>query len=79
MRRFPMGLFRDVKLVASGAATIDDLFVATKSLNADGSATLEISGTVNNYAEQDVTANLDLEDLARQLCRSQRRLCRAKR
>ena len=58
---FPMGLFRDVKLVASGATTIDDLFVATKSLNADGSATLEISGTVHNYIDQDVAANLDLK------------------
>jgi beta-mannosidase len=57
---FPMGLFRDVKLVASGATTIDDLFVATKSLNADGSATLEISVMVHNYTDQDVAANLDL-------------------
>jgi beta-mannosidase len=58
---FPMGLFRDVKLMASGATAIDDLFVATKSLNADGSATLEISGTVRNHANQDVAANLDLK------------------
>jgi beta-mannosidase len=57
---FPMGLFRDVKLVASGAATIEDLFVATKSLNLDGSATLEISGTIHNHSDQDIAANLDL-------------------
>jgi beta-mannosidase len=58
---FPMGLFRDVKLIASGATTIDDLFVATKSLNADGTATLEISGTVSNHSDRDVSAELDLK------------------
>jgi beta-mannosidase len=58
---FPMGLFRDVKLLASGATTIDDLFVATRTLNADGSATLEISGTIHNHADQDAAANLDLK------------------
>ncbi len=58
---FPMGLFRDVKLVASGAATIDDLFVSTKSINADGSATLEISGTLHNHSDLDIPANLDLK------------------
>ena len=57
---FPMGLFRDVKLLESGAATIDDLFVATQSLNADGSATLEISGTVTNHADKDIAADISL-------------------
>ena len=51
---FPMGLFRDVKLVASGANTVDDLFVATKSINSDGTARLEISGTVHNYSAQEL-------------------------
>ncbi|MFN8007391.1 MAG: beta galactosidase jelly roll domain-containing protein, partial [Terriglobia bacterium] len=41
---FPMGLWRDVKLVASGSIVIEDLFVRTRSLNTDGSATLAISG-----------------------------------
>ena len=58
---FPMGLFRDVKLVASGSTTINDLFVTTKSLNPDGSATVEVSGTVRNYADQDAAATLDLK------------------
>jgi beta-mannosidase len=58
---FPMGLFRDVKLVASGSAVIDDLFVSTRSLNFDGSATLGVSGTIRNYADQDVAATLDLK------------------
>jgi hypothetical protein len=53
---FPMGLFRDVRLVASGSMVIEDLFVTTKSLNADGSATVGVSGTVKNYAYQDVAA-----------------------
>src|SRR5215472_244144 len=57
---FPMGLSRDVKLVSSGSLVIDDLFVATKSLNPDGSASLAISGTINNYAAGDVKAVLKL-------------------
>ena len=58
---FPMGLFRDVKLVASGSTVVDDLFVTTKSLNADGSATLGVSGKIKNHADQDVAATLDLK------------------
>jgi beta-mannosidase len=58
---FPMGLFRDVKLVASGSIVVDDLFVTTKSLNADGSATLGVSGTIENHADQEVAATLDLK------------------
>ena len=58
---FPMGLFRDVKLVASGAVQVDDLFVTTKSLNADGTATLGVTGTIKNFASQDVPVSLDLE------------------
>jgi hypothetical protein len=57
---FPMGLFRDVKLVASGSVVIDDLFVATKSLNADGSAALGVSGTIRNYVDQEVATTVDL-------------------
>ncbi|HYA25531.1 MAG TPA: glycoside hydrolase family 2 TIM barrel-domain containing protein [Terriglobales bacterium] len=55
---FPMGLWRDVRLVSSAFSVIDDLFVATKSLNADGSATLTLSATINNYRDHDVDANL---------------------
>jgi beta-mannosidase len=58
---FPMGLFRDVKLVTSGPTVIDDLFVNTKSLNQDGSATLGISGMIRNFGDQDVSAILDLK------------------
>ncbi len=57
---FPMGLWRDVKLVASGSAVIDDLFVHTKTLNSDGSATLRISGTIKNNAHEDLPGILEL-------------------
>ena len=58
---FPMGLWRDVRLVSSGFSVIEDLFVSTKSLNADGSATLAISGTIKNYGERDVNTTLQLK------------------
>ena len=57
---FPMGLFRDVKLVASGALVVEDLFVFTKSLNGDGNATLAISGKIRSYCQKDVTTFLEL-------------------
>ena len=58
---FPMGLSREVRLVRSGFSVIDDLFVSTKSLNPDGSATLRMSGTLKNYAPGDVKATLKLQ------------------
>ncbi len=58
---FPMGLFRDVKLVASGTVRVDDLFVATKTLNADGTATLAVTGTLRNDGDEDVAATLNLK------------------
>jgi beta-mannosidase len=58
---FPMGLWRDVKLISSGFSVVDDLFVSTKSLNADGSATLAVSANVKNFAQSEVNAVLKLE------------------
>src|SRR5215471_1424014 len=58
---FPMGLSREVRLVRSGFSVIDDLFVSTKSLNPDGSATLGISGILKNHAPGDVNATLKLQ------------------
>ncbi len=58
---FPMGLWRDVKLVSSGAALLDDLFVSTRSINSDKSATLTISGNILNYGKETVSASLDLK------------------
>jgi hypothetical protein len=57
---FPMGIWRDVRLVISHSVVIEDLFVSTKSLNADGSATLGISGTIRNYGGDEVRAALNL-------------------
>ena len=57
---FPMGLFRDVKLVASGAAIVNDLFVRTKSLNADQEATLAISGKIRNYSSESLSVSLEI-------------------
>ena len=54
----PMGLFRDVKLVISGWAVVEDLFVRTERLNADGSAQLRIGGTVKNYGAATVEGKL---------------------
>jgi beta-mannosidase len=58
---FPMGLSRDVKLASSGSSAIGDLFVSTKSLQQDGSAALEISGTITNYSQVDSKAVLKFE------------------
>jgi len=58
---FPMGLYRDVKLVTSLPEVITDLFVWTKAFNADGSATLRISGKILNARPQETSATLDLE------------------
>src|SRR5271166_2230981 len=57
----PMGLWRDVSLVSSDSSVVDDLFVSTKSLNPDGSATLAISGTIRNYGGGDDETHLRLE------------------
>jgi beta-mannosidase len=46
-----MGLFRDVKLQVSEPVVLEDLYVYTKALNADGSATLEITGNAKNYRD----------------------------
>ncbi len=45
---FGMGLWRGVHLVTSNLATIADLHVLTESLNPDGSASLSITGVVEN-------------------------------
>src|SRR5262249_45788424 len=58
---FPMGLWRDVRLESSGFCVIEELFVSTKSLNPDGSATLAISGNIRNYGESDTKAPLKLQ------------------
>ena len=48
---------------------VDDLFVTTKSLNADGTATLGVTGTIENSGNKDLAATLDLKINPRQLLR----------
>ncbi|MEW5980067.1 MAG: sugar-binding domain-containing protein [Acidobacteriota bacterium] len=62
---FPMGLWRDVKLVSSGSMVMDDLFVSTRSIDAQGKATLQISGTVLNHGRQTLSAGLDVKLIPR--------------
>jgi len=57
---FTVGLIRDVKLVITPPQNIEDVFVYTKSLNRDGSATLAISGTLRNDGTTEVRRTLDL-------------------
>jgi beta-mannosidase len=56
-----LGLVRDVKLLICPAVSIADLYVETKKLNADGSATVMISGTVSNDTGTEVRRTLDVE------------------
>ena len=75
---FPMGIFRDVKLAASGPAVVDDVFVRTKALDAQGGATLEISGVIKNFGKQDIPRAWDSR-LRLPTFPVSRRRCRASR
>jgi beta-mannosidase len=55
-----LGLIRDVKLEITPSCHVEDLYVYTKSLNPDGSATLGISGTVRNDGKEKVRRTLNL-------------------
>jgi len=56
-----IGLTGSVKLVTTPARSIEDLFVYTKSLNEDGSATISISGVARNDGSGDSHGTIDLE------------------
>lgn len=58
---FPMGLWRDAKLITSRRVVVEDAFVATRAINADGSAKLDISGKIKNYASSDLSVSLQLK------------------
>ena len=58
---FTLGLVRDVKLEISPLVSIADLFLYTRKLNADGSATVEVSGEVRNEGSTEVRRSLELE------------------
>ena len=57
---FPMGIWRDVKLLASARATIDDVFVYTTALQSGGKAELKIEGTVTNHTDEQTSGTLRL-------------------
>lgn len=56
-----LGIIRDVKLEITPACRIDDLWAYTKSLNADGSATVLVSGAVQNEGKAELIRKLDLD------------------
>jgi beta-mannosidase len=58
---FTLGLIRDVKLVLAPRESIAEVFVYTKSLNSDGSATLVVSGAVRNDGPGEARRTLELE------------------
>jgi beta-mannosidase len=58
---FPMGLWRDVKLIASRHFVVENAFVITRAINSDGSAKLDISGKIKNYASHDLSISLQLK------------------
>lgn len=58
---FPMGLWRDVRLLTSSYSAIEDTFVNTRSIDPDNNAVLEISGKIKNYAPRDLPVSLDLK------------------
>ncbi len=55
-----VGLIRDVRLEITPSCYLEDLYVYTKSLNPDGSATLGISGAVRNDGKDEVRRTLNL-------------------
>ena len=56
-----MGLIKDVKLLVSETVVIEDLHVYTKTLNSDGTATLEITGNAKNYRDGRGEAKVDVD------------------
>lgn len=56
-----IGLTGDVKLVLAPPQSVSDLFVYTKSLNKDGSATLVVSGSVRNDQSAVVHRTVEFE------------------
>jgi beta-mannosidase len=56
-----MGVVKDVKLLVSEPVIIEDLHVYAKTLNADGSATLEITGNAKNFRDGQGEAKIDID------------------
>ncbi len=60
-----MGIVKDVKLLVSEPVVLADLHVYTKTLNSDGTATLEVTGNAKNFRDGQGDAKIDI-DLAPQ-------------
>ena len=58
----PFGIWRPVRLVASGTVRVDDLYVKS-NLNSDGTADVEIEVTLENHGDQtrDVSLPITLQ------------------
>lgn len=56
-----MGVVKDVKLLISEPVVLEDLHVYTKTLNADGTATLEITGNSKNYRDSQGEARIEID------------------
>jgi beta-mannosidase len=58
---FDMGIWRSVHLVSSSPITISDVFVGTKEIAADGTATLQIAATIDNATAETRMGRLTFE------------------
>ncbi|MBS1815244.1 MAG: beta galactosidase jelly roll domain-containing protein [Acidobacteria bacterium] len=57
---FDMGIWRSVRLVTESPVRINDLYISTKELRADGSAVLEVSLTAQNNTQTSVDTKVQL-------------------
>jgi beta-mannosidase len=57
---FDMGIWRSVHLRTTSAVTIEDVQVVTQSINADGSATLQLGVTLSNTGKEPVARTVAL-------------------
>ncbi|WP_146528686.1 glycoside hydrolase family 2 protein [Novipirellula artificiosorum] len=55
----PFGIWRPVRLVATGKVRVDDLYVKSK-LNADGSADVEVEVTLENHSDRNCDVSLPI-------------------
>ncbi len=65
----PFGIWRPVRLVATGPARIDDVYVKS-SLRQDGTADLDVAVTLENHSEQEKTVVACRHGARPELCRA---------
>ena len=56
-----MGVIKDVKLLVSEPVVVEDLHVDTRTLNSDGTATLEVTGNAKNFRDGQGDAKIDID------------------